>query len=99
MTPDELALTWVPVPLRMRHVIAGDVFVSRVDGTLWHVNKSKVTTVGGWGLVVDQGDLVLSDHGDPDDTVDVLVPVLERDAVELTIEELGARLVSRWNEE
>lgn len=98
MTPGELSTVWVPVPLRWRHVIPGDVFVGK-DDRLWQVTD----------LTHDRGMLievtcqsvldVFYDEADPDDTVNVLVPVLERDAVELTIEELGARLVSRRNEE
>lgn len=94
MTTEELAQVWIPVSLRTRHVIAGDVFVGK-DGGLWHVTKSGATTDGTWALVVDQGDYVTGGGMDPDDVIDVLVPALERDAVELTREELGARLVAR----
>ena len=80
---------WVPVPLRWRHVIEGDVFVSP-DGDIWMV------TLRGEALTsVTSGQIVHVAEVDPDDTVDVLVPATEREAVELCIEELGARLIER----
>lgn len=90
MTPAD---AWVPVPLRWRHVRAGDMFVDR-EGQPWFVadirerdGQLRVETLlrgGGWTGEVD-----------PDDVIPVLVPVLERDMVELTREQLGARLVER----
>lgn len=85
---------WVPVPLRWRHVIAGDVF-GGADSRLWHVTKIGPTTTGGIGVVVVQADTVFGDEVDPDDVINVLVPMTERDAVELSMDELGARLVER----
>lgn len=92
MTPTELATSWVPVPLRWRHVVTGDVFVGK-DQTLWTVAGA----VPGrhFGIEVRSGANTFKTVIDPDDVIPVLVPVAERDAVELTIEQLGARLVER----
>lgn len=84
---------WVPVPLRWKHVRAGDVFYSAKTEDLWTVTKIehgspsvvRVTHNGRPHLV----------EMDPDATVAVLVPVPERDALRVCRDELGARLVSR----
>ena len=82
---------WVPVPLRWRHVVQGDVFVGQ--GSLWHVSR----------IGLEKGELTVDVYSgadewrgpvDPDDVINVLVPVAERDAVELCREELGARLIA-----
>lgn len=85
---------WTPVPLRFRHVIEGDVFVGR-DGALWHVER--ISSSYGPGVEVTVRCCAATHHADvdPDEVVHVLVPVTERDAVELTREQLGARLVQR----
>lgn len=86
---------WVPVPLRWRHVRAGDVFYSPKTEDLWTVTK-----------IEHRGDFLaevrVTHNGrphlvemDPDATVAVLVPVPERDALRVCRDELGARLVSR----
>ena len=80
---------FVPVPLRWRHVVAGDVFLG-ADGRLWCVENMHQGAV----CVRNARDQV-ADRVDPDDVVSVLVPVVERDAVELTREQLGARLIER----
>jgi len=83
---------WVPVPLRWRHVAPGDVFVGR-DGRLWHVRAMNVL---GRGIVsTDHGGENFAAPVDPDEIVQVLIPVTERDAVELCRDELGARLADR----
>lgn len=86
---------YVPVPIRWRHVVPGDVFVGR-DGALWLVAgisaggvADKATLVGPITYHAGPGEI------DPDDTVTVLIPVSEAEAVELTREVLGARLVER----
>jgi hypothetical protein len=84
---------WVPVPLRWRHVMPSDVFVDR-NGELWHV-----TGIGAHGAEF-RVDAIRSFTPftvmvDPDDVIPVLVPVSERDAVELTREQLGTRLIER----
>lgn len=92
MTTEELERVWVPVPLRWRHVIAGDVFVGG-DRALWTVAGA----VPGkhFHVEVRRGANTFTTEIDPDDVVNVLVPVLERDAVELSMDELGARLIER----
>lgn len=80
---------FVPVPLRWRHVVAGDVFLG-ADGLLWAVENMHQGAV-----CVRNGRTQHADIVDPDDVIPVLVPAVERDAVELTREQLGARLIER----
>ncbi len=91
MTAPELTTAWVPVPLRWRHVIAGDVIVGR-DGTPWLiVTRGCDGSVGAMHTDDDRHTSAV----DPDATVQVLVPATERECVELTREQLGARLIER----
>lgn len=90
MTSDELADTWVPVPIRFRHVLPGDMFVGR-DGELWRVDR----TGPGMAMTASTSINTFTSDVDPDDVIPVLVPTPERDAVELTREQLGARLIER----
>lgn len=85
---------FVPVPIRWRHVLAGDVFVDR-NGQLWHVVAANPHRTGLITVAAERGDESLTQQLDPDDVIHVLIPVPERDAVELTRERLGARLVER----
>lgn len=94
MTAPELADCWTPVPLRWRHAIEGDVFVGR-DGALWRVDQANSFGPAGIEVVVSCAAATHAADVDPDEVVHVLVPVTERDAVELTREQLGARLVDR----
>jgi hypothetical protein len=94
MTTEELAQVWVPVPLRWRHVAAGDVFLGR-ESQLWRVERVGSSYGPGVEVTVSTVDATFSDEVDPDDVIEVLIPTLEVDAVELTREELGARLVAR----
>lgn len=84
---------WVPVPLRWRHVVAGDVFVAP-DGSPWVVARREPSQ-GLIAVQVVQADDPFNSYVDPDDVINVLVPAVERDAVELTREQLGARLIER----
>lgn len=84
---------WIPVPLRWRHVAAGDTFVAG-DGQLWHVAQREPSQ-GQIAVQVVQRAQTSNAYVDPDDVVNVLIPVVEVDAVELSREELGARLVAR----
>ena len=93
---DVMDLHWVPVPLRWRHVIAGDVFVG-ADQRLWIVADA-ANQAGHYAVEVRTGLDTYTDEVDPDDVINVLVPATERDAVELTMDELGARLVERRTE-
>lgn len=91
-TTEQLADTWTPVPLRWRHVQLGDVIAG--GGLLW-----SVVQLGGYGTALNVriacGARDWSGEVDPDETVSVLVPLPERDAVELTRDQLGARLTER----
>lgn len=84
---------WVPVPLRWRHVLPGDVIAGR-DGLLY------VERV----MPDDRGRTVLQVMGaagtwrgdvDPDEPVTVLMRADERDAATLLRDQLGARLIER----
>jgi hypothetical protein len=84
---------WVPVPVRFRHVVAGDTFVGN-GAKLWHVTKV-TPDLAQLRVEAHQGDTVFRVAIDPDEVVDVLTPVPERDALELTRDALGARLIER----
>jgi len=86
---------WVPVPLRWRHVAPGDTFEGQ-DKKLWHVEYIGIGSQSGLlGAVVRRANDQWNGKVDPDEVVNVLVPVTERDAVELCRDELGARLADR----
>lgn len=81
---------WVPVPLRWRHVIEGDIVLGG-DGRTWLIAvRASDGSVGAMHTAEQR----FSDSPDPDDVIPVLIPVIERDAVELTREVLGARLIA-----
>lgn len=90
MTPD----AWVPVSLRWRHVLAGDVFLGH-NGKLWHVEETGPNPRTSYSVIAVHGAQVHKADVDPDDVIPVLIPVSERDAMQLTREHLGARLVER----
>lgn len=81
---------WVPVSVRWRHVVSGDVVLDP-DGRTWMLTDRPMTG----GMTVTRGAHSYTATPDPDDVVDVLIPVVERDAVELARAELGARLIER----
>lgn len=81
---------WVPVPLRWRHVRPGDVIVGR-ENVLWNVWGSR-EAMGRWAIDAFGMATV---YGDPDDVVNVLIPVPERDAAGAVRDELAATLVER----
>lgn len=83
---------WVPVPLRWRHVLEGDAFVG-TGGTVWMVTRIDPPEV-----TCQSGADLFTSEVDPDDMINVLVPASERDAVELSMDELGARLIERRDE-
>lgn len=86
---------WVPVPLRARHVVEGDVMVGR-DHRTWlvalvqHGLDGRVT-LGAMRTADTRHPATL----DPDEPVTVLMPVCDRDAVEVARDVLGARLIDR----
>jgi len=90
MSPEELPSAWVPIFIAWRHVVAGDVVLGG-DGALWHI--AEVDESGTW--IAERGRQTYESRPDPDATIAVLVPVTERDAIELGQEQLGARLVQR----
>lgn len=81
---------FVPVPLRWRHVQAGDVIVG-TDGRLWHVIG--ITSSG--RVHAAHGALAVPADVDPDEVARVLVPVAERDAMTMCRDDLGARITER----
>lgn len=84
---------FVPVPLRWRHVVAQDTFLA-LGGQMWHVRQAWPVK-GQIEITAVSGQTKFARLVDPDDVIDVLIPALERDAVELTREQLGARLIAR----
>lgn len=93
MTAAELAQSWVPVPLRARHIVVGDVIAGR-DGRPWMVTAADPAR-GSILTTAQAGTDTIEVASDPDHTISVLVPVPERDALELTAELLGARVLER----
>ena len=79
---------WVPIPLRWRHVRPGDIVLGKHD-------RPWMVTSGMPRVVTVRSDREYVTEPDPDDTVSVLVPVTERDALRLTRDELGARITDR----
>lgn len=81
---------WCPVPLRWRHVLPGDVVLDP-DRRSWMLTDRPMSG----GLTVTRGAHSYTATPDPDAVVDVLVPVAEREAVEVARDQLGAALVAR----
>lgn len=94
MTAPGLADCYVPVPIRWRHVIAGDLFLDR-NGNPWHVTDANTRGRTGCRVVAVCRDLTLDRAVDPDAAVTVLMRADERDAANLLRTELGARLIER----
>ncbi len=91
---ERLRDAWTPIPLRWRHTAPGDAFIGE-GGTLWRITATAAHG-GQWALHVAHGGEPPTRYlGDPDETVDVLVPVAERDALVLAREQLGARITDR----
>lgn len=89
---------FVPVPLRWRHVVSGDVIVDR-SGELWIVGDNELPRGGVQVRARQGGEKYFARDVDPDDVVKVLVPVTERDALRLTRDQLGAQVVERRTQE
>ena len=83
---------YVPVPLRQRHLLAGDVFVGQ-GGQLWTV---AVGTRPGY-LTATIGQTVRAAEVDPDQVFNVLVEVPMAQAVSVAREQLAMQLVERNN--
>lgn len=92
MTAIDPATCWAPVPIRWRYVQPGDVTVAE-DGCLVPivgVQSYGTLTITYWW----RGDDAWHEP-DPDAMVSVLVPIPERDAGALTVEQLGAVVIGR----
>lgn len=85
---------FVPVPLRWRHVVSGDVIVGK-DGALWIVGDNELPRGGVQVRARQGGDRFFVRDVDPDATVKVLISATERDALRLTREQMGAQVVER----
>lgn len=92
MTPAEFETCYVPVPLRWRYVEPGDVFVG--GERLWTVNK-----INSRQVTVSCGASTGSYDIDPDELVQVLTPVPMAQAVAITREQIGMRLIARRTEQ
>ena len=91
-------MTDIPVPMRVRHVAVGDVFVSARDGSRWRITSAGdvLWRIGGRELRAEHdGQGAMAEALDPDHVLHVLIPADEYDAVELCRELLGAQLIGR----
>lgn len=78
-----LAHCWVPTPRAWRHIPDGATFVGG-DGKLWELLAKVATADGSPAVQVRCGKLEPPPVAvDPDEQVLVLVPMVERDALEL----------------
>lgn len=79
---------WAPIPLRWRHVIAGDVIVGKGKPLLVELVKRDPG-----GLTVLLYSYREEFYVDADETVQVLVPAAEREAIREVREQLGGRIM------
>lgn len=91
MTQPELADVWVPVPLRWRHVVGGDVIIG-TGGVPWMVDATAHADDGSW-VALARAAHDWRGQVDPDEVVQVLVLATERDALTVARDQLGARIV------
>jgi hypothetical protein len=96
MTPEEFATCWVPVPLRWRHVVAGDVIAGK-GGHAWLVEQVPPFYVLNRGAERYPGPDGKRHPVDPDEVVQVLTPVPMAQAMALTRAELGTQVIERRN--
>jgi len=95
MTAIELTTCWAPVPIRWRYAQPGDVTVA-ADGVLLPILTLGLHPRAELGVVVTvPGYEEPIPVPDPDAMVSVLVPIPERDAQRLTVEQLGAVVIGR----
>lgn len=95
MTAIDPATCWVPVPVRWRYVQPGDVF-SGAAGLFWVESISTgAGMVCAYVIGSNTGPKAKGYMLDPDELVSILVPVPERDAQRLTVEQLGAVVTGR----
>jgi hypothetical protein len=92
VTAIDPATCWVPVPVRWRYVQPGDVIAG--NGQLYQAASSYPSEDRSqWVIMVTPGALV--QIGDPDEMVSILVPVPERDARSLVLEDLATHVIGR----
>jgi hypothetical protein len=94
MTAIDPATCWVPVPVRWRYVQPGDVTVG-LGGSLVPIVDTALNLGGVDVDYVADGFTRMATGLDPDEMVSVLVPIPERDAGALTVEQLGAVVIGR----
>lgn len=86
---------WAPVPRRWADIEPGDTFFG-AGPSLWHVERIGTSYGAALEVVAVRGNQTARvDDLDPDETVDVLVPVLERDSLAVLHEQLGAQPLGR----
>lgn len=90
MTTIDPATCWAPVPVRWRYVQPGDVLAGKESLLV----VAHVELGPRWFNAVLHG-YEESFDVDPDELVQVLVPIPERDAQRLSVEQLGAVVVGR----
>lgn len=83
---------WTPVPLRWRHVRAGDVVLG--DTTPWMVTEA-IEQLGEPLITIVSGDQTHQEQLDPDEVVCVLCPASEANALARVRDELGGTVVDR----
>lgn len=87
---------WVPVALAVRHACVGDVFYSAKTSDLWLITGIQDRTDRpARSLSVSHAAETHTVELDLDKIIQVLVPVLERDALRVCRDELGAKLAER----
>lgn len=91
MTAIDPATCWVPVPIRWRYVQVLDVVVGKAGGLLY-VERISFPDGQRWIHLVGYPQPFPVDS---DEMVSVLVPIPERDAGALTVEQLGAVVIGR----
>lgn len=94
MTPEEFETCWVPVPLRWRHVVTGDVLQGKEAAGLY-VERAMRDERGRVVVQVYSAAGVWRGDVDPDETVQVLTPVPMAQAVAITREQIGMQLIAR----
>ena len=85
---------WVPAPVRWRHMLVGEVFLGAKDRQ-WMVSALASQPDGTISVTARQGQDEFQAVVDPDETIQALVPTVEREALELTRAELGAQIIER----
>lgn len=93
MTAIDRGTCWAPVPLRWRHVRPGDVTVAE-DGSLIPIVAVLLVKAGvRITYLLDGRDHFTTE--DPDEMVEVLVSIKERDLMAATAEQLSTWVIDR----